>query len=67
MKQKIEDLIAHHKQAKIEVNFLLEELNQIDTSKLSYQEVDSLRETEMKYSDELYFRRLFIQDLESLL
>ena len=67
MKDKIEELIFHHKTAKQEVSTMLEELNQIDSSKLSYQEVDSLEESKLKLIDEKYFRQLFIQDLQSLL
>lgn len=67
MKHKIQELINHHKIAKQEVEFLLEELNQIDGSKLSYIEIDSLEMSKLKYLDELYFRQLFIQDLENLL
>lgn len=67
MKQKIQELINSHKLAKMECYSLLEELSQIDTTKLSYQEEDALNELKMKNTEELYYRQLFIQDLESLL
>ncbi len=67
MKDKIKELIKHHTDSKDEVYSILEQLNQIDTSKLDYLEEDALRESKIKLEDELYFRRLFIQDLESLL
>lgn len=67
MKEKIQELIDHHKTAKMECYNLLEELSQIDTTKLSYQEENALKELKTKNNDELYFRQLFIQDLESLL
>lgn len=67
MKEKIEDLIKQQKMAKFECQSLLEELNQIDSSKLSNQETNSLEESKMRYLDEVYFRQLFIQDLETIL
>ena len=67
MKGKIEQLIQQHRLAKDEVNNLLEELNQIDSSKLSYQEVDSLEVSKVKLLEEIYLRSVFVTDLESLL
>lgn len=67
MKEKIKELIQHHTNSKNEISSMLEELNQIDNSKLSYQEIDSLEESKLKLLDELYFRSLFISDLENLL
>lgn len=67
MKQKIEELIKHHKTAKLEVFTMLEELSQIDESKLDYKEIDSLRYSKIRYSEEVYFRQLFIQELKDLL
>lgn len=67
MKEKIQELIFHHKNSKNEVSTLLEELNQIGTDKISYQEDISLKELKAKYQEEYDMRQLFIQDLESLL
>jgi hypothetical protein len=67
MKTKIQELIKHHTEAKNEVSYFLEELSQIDTSKLDSVEKEALRDSKLKYEDELYFRRLFLQDLENLL
>jgi hypothetical protein len=54
MKEKIQELIFHHKNSKNEVSTLLEELNQIEESKIRY---------EVEYE----MRQLMIQDLEELL
>lgn len=67
MKQKIQELIQSHKTAKTEVKQLLEELSQIDTSKLDYLEEDALKESKIRYEVEYEFRQLMIQDLEDLL
>lgn len=67
MKEKIQELILHHKIAKLEVAQLLEELSQIEDSKLDYKELDALKESKIRYEVEYEMRQLMIQDLESLL
>lgn len=67
MKQKILDLIEQYKEQKQEVFTMLEELNQINTTKLNYKENDSLREHKIKLSEEYDMRGLFITDLKNLL
>lgn len=67
MKERIKELIQHHKQSKLECQSLLEELNQIESSKLSYQEIDSLETSKVKLLEEMYLRSVFVTDLESLL
>lgn len=67
MKEKVQELIQHHKSSKDEVYMLLEELNQIDIDKISYQEDIALKELKAKHQEEYDMRQLFIQDLESLL
>lgn len=67
MKDKILELIRHHREAKIECNNLLEELSQIDSSKLSYQEDEALEESRIKYREESAWRGVFISQLEYLL
>jgi len=67
MKEKVQELIQHHKSSKDEVYMLLEELNQIDIDKISYQEDIALKELKAKHQEEHDMRQLFIQDLESLL
>ncbi len=67
MKEKIENLIQQHKEAKQEVFNLLEELNQVNTTKLDYKENDTLREHKIKLEEELYMRNVMISDLENLL
>ena len=67
MKEKIEELIISYKQYKFECQCLLEELSQIDGSKLSYQEIDSLEESKLKLLEEAYWRSVMLSDLENLL
>ena len=67
MKDKIKELIKHHTNSKNECNNLLEELNQIDSSKLSYQEIDSLESLVSKYTEESCWRGVFISQLQDLL
>ena len=67
MKNKIQELIEHHKTAKTEVKNLLEELSQVDEVKLSYQEEVALKELRAKYSEEYSMRGIFIDELENLL
>jgi hypothetical protein len=67
MKEQIENLIAQYRESKQEVYSLLEELNQVNTTKLDYKENDSLREHKIKLEEELYMRNVMISDLENLL
>jgi hypothetical protein len=67
MKQKIEGLIEQYQTDRIEIWNILEELNQINTTKLNYKENDSLREHKIKLSEEYDMRGLFITDLKNLL
>lgn len=67
MKQKILDLIAQHKLSKQECNIMIEELNQIDSSKITKEEYKDLQELKLRYMEEVGLRHVFIQDLESLL
>lgn len=63
MKQKIKELIQHHKSACEEVKELLNELNSLEGRK----GFDNLSELIDKYSEELSLRRVFISQLEDLL
>lgn len=67
MENKIKELIEHHKLSKLEVYSLLEELNQIDSSKISKEENNSLELSKARYMEEYAMRNIFINDLESLL
>ena len=58
MKTKIQELINQHKNSKNEVNSLLEELSQIDSSKLSYQEIDSLETSKVRLFEGIYLYRI---------
>ena len=62
MKQKIEELIQHHKSACEEVKELLNELHGLEGK-----DIDSVSELVDKYSEELTLRRVFISQLEDLL
>ena len=62
MKQKIKELIQHHKSACEEVKELLNELNSLEGK-----DIDSVSELVNKYSEELSLRRVFIGQLEDLL
>jgi hypothetical protein len=67
MKEKIENLIEQYKESRQEVFNLLDELNQINITKLNYKENDSLREHKIKLSEGLYMRNIMLSDLQSLL
>lgn len=67
MKQKILELIRYHIEAKNECNSLLEELNQINNSELSYKEDDGLEGLKMLYQQEHSLRGIIISQLEDLL
>jgi len=62
MKQKIKELIHHHKSACEEVKELLNELHGLEGK-----DIDSVSELVDKYSEELSLRRVFISQLEDLL
>ena len=62
MKQKIEELIQHHKSACEEVKELLNELHGLEGK-----DIDSVSELVDKYSEELSLRKVFISQLEDLL
>lgn len=62
MKQKIEELIQHHKSACEEVKELLNELHALEGK-----DIDSVSELVDKYSEELALRRVFISQLEDLI
>ena len=67
MKQKILDLITQQKLSKQECNIMIEELNQIASSKISKEEYKDLQELKSKYIEESAWRAVFINQLESLL
>lgn len=67
MKERIQELIKHQTNSRNEVRSLLEELNQIDADKISYQEYNSLNELKVKYEEEMSLRSSFITDLENIL
>ena len=62
MKQKIKELIQHHKSACEEVKELLNELHGLEGK-----DFDSISELVDKYSEELALRRVFISQLGDLL
>ena len=62
MKQKIKELIQHHKSACEEVKELLNELHGLEGK-----DINSVSELVDKYSEELSLRRVFISQLEDLL
>jgi hypothetical protein len=62
MKQKIKELIQHHKSACEEVKELLNELHGLEDK-----DIDSVSELVDKYSEELALRGVFIGQLEDLL
>ena len=67
MKEQIQQLIDNYKLSKLEVFSYLEELNQIDSSKLDYKEIDSLRESVIRYEESHYLYSIIITELENLL
>jgi len=67
MRDEIRALIESHKIGKLECKSLLEELNQIDDIKLSYQEDIALKELKSRYSEEYAWRGVIIGQLEDLL
>lgn len=67
MKERIEELIQHHKTAKEECNFLCNELYDIDDSKMSEEDKTSLESLKMRYAEESAWRGVFISQLENLI
>ncbi len=67
MENKIKELIAHHKLSRLEVYSLIEELNQVDVSKISESEISDLELSKARYTEEYAWRGVFINDLENLL
>ncbi len=67
MKEKIEHLIAEHKNYKEEIFYMLQELSLYDYDKLDMYEVEALEVRRSCLSDELSLRSSFISDLEGLL
>lgn len=67
MKQKIQELIQQQKIAKQECFSLLEELSQIEDSKLDYKELDALKESKIRLEAEYEVRCSVLSDLENLL
>jgi len=67
MKEKIEQLIQHHKLAKQECWELINELRAIGETSLTEDEAKDLNRTIEKYSEEYSWRGVFISDLEDLL
>lgn len=67
MRDEIQALIKEYKIATMEVNMLLEELSQIDDTKLSYQEEISLKELKSSHEEAYRLYGQFIDQLENLL
>ncbi len=67
MKEEIIELIKHYNESKKEVYMMLEELSQVDNTKLSKEEKESLELSIAKLSTEHEMRGLFIQELKNLL
>lgn len=65
MKDKIKDLIQHHKNACDELNHLINELHSLEGVRWDVQSEKYNKIS--KYGDELAWRKLFIQDLEDTL
>jgi len=67
MKTKIQELIDQHTFAKQELNGMLEELSQIDDSKLSESDIRQLDCSKLALVSEYDLRLIFINQLEDLL
>lgn len=65
--EKINNLIQHHTEARLEVNALLTELNSIDLSKVSSKEKRSIRDAVIRAEEESTFRGIMLGDLKNLL
>ncbi len=67
MKEKIQELIAHYKEAKEECFELLQELNQLSDISMSESEKTVLSNTIIRTESEHAWRVVLISDLENLL
>lgn len=67
MENRIQELIQQHQLAKLELTTLIEELSQIDGSKLSKIEFMELNVLKLRYMEEIDLRLGFISELESIL
>lgn len=66
MREQIENLIGEQKLFRLECFEMLQELNSIDTTKLSTKEKLELRESIIRNEEELSLRLGFINELEKL-
>lgn len=67
MKERVEDLIEHHRMALHEVKNILDELSKIDKVKMSQDENNSLILMITRYQEERDMRKIFLDDLQDLL
>ena len=67
MKQKIKELIQHHKSACEEVKELLNELNGLSDIKMSEESNNALINAKIRAEEEHAWRGVFISQLEDLL
>jgi hypothetical protein len=67
MKEQIEELIQQYKESRKEIWSLLEELSQVELTKLTTEENNSLRESIIRYEEEYYLYGNIITDLENSL
>jgi len=67
MKKKIQDLLDEYRLSKQEAYFLLEELSQVDGSKMSPEDKIALESTKLKTTEEIAWRGVFIGRLEDIL
>lgn len=66
MKEQIEQLIESYKESRKEVWSLLGELNQVDITKLTIEEINSLKESTIRYQEEYSWRGVFMSELQDL-
>jgi len=67
MKQKIGELILHHKTSCDELKELLNELHGLEGKSDKQEDIESLNKMIEKYSNEYAWRKVFISQLEDLL
>ena len=67
MKQQIQELIEHHKLAKLEFLEMLKELQEISQEKINKTDKLALQKTVDKYTQEIELRLVFINQLEDIL
>lgn len=67
MKNKLQELIEHHRFSAGETFHELNELNKTDLSKFSNEDQKDLQISIAKLSAEYELRRIFVNDLETLL